>query len=143
MACKGCKKEGETQEPQIVVGWKAYMVTGQVYAGRTLADWRDLPDDGVLVVMLYYDKFCTQGQTRYRRILQGNDWYFIAPGVLDQVYGHGNESPDEIARRYPGAVVKRGQWTDDTHYQQVVAIALDDHAVSEIGIAPVDGTDDR
>lgn len=146
--CVSCPREGHPDlQPIQVVGWKVWVVTPQsevkTLTGRTLAACRSVPDDGVLVWMLYYDRFNTSGDVRYRRIEQGSDTYFCAPGMSDVLYGHSDDKPDTVKARYPGAVVKLGKWADDATYRRVVNEAMDDFGVSAFGVTPVPGTSDR
>lgn len=146
MPCQDCPQEGRPNlPPQLVVGWKVWLRDGSVRGGRTPADWAALPDDGILCVLLYYNRFSTDGQTRYRRVIQ-DDYYWMAPGTLDHIYGQHSEKGHDLAdlhRRYPGVVVKRGAWTDDAHFKVLIDEALNDHQVSLIGLRPEPGTDDR
>ena len=91
------------------------------------AQWAQLPASGVQVVMLYYDEFSpTPSYERYRRIMQGNDRYWLAPGLNDAIYGQGNESADALAAKYPGVLVKEGAWIDDDTYKSIVDEAMAD-----------------
>ena len=127
----------------MVVGWKVWYADGSKYVGKTLQEWQKTPDDGVILVMLYYNRHSVDGGTRYRRICQGDDYYWQAPGKLDVIYGHGSDAPELVQKRYPGASVKRGSWTDDAHYRLLVDGAMSDHVVSELGIEPEPNTEDR
>jgi len=83
--------------------------------------WEDLPDDGLLGIRWYEDKFKEpdpNGNTvRIGLKMTGMDYYFQAPGPNGIIMGadidHREvDRKEEIQRRYPGAVVKRGKWTD-------------------------------
>ncbi len=147
-ACTDCPREGQPGIPdQVVVGWKVWTYDNaaqrvNIFTGKTLADWQKLPD-GILIVMLYYNRFNTTGEVRYRRVEMGNDFYFVAPGLGDFIYGHSDDKPDAIQKKYIGAVVKAGVWIDDATYKRIVAEAMSDYSVSAMGIAPVPGTSDR
>lgn len=143
MGCLGCPKEGETNEPKVIVGWKAWYSDGKKYGGKTLSDWKQLPDDGLLIVMLYYNRFSTDGTLRYKRIMMGNDFYWCHPGNMDNIYAQGDEGETEIKKRYPQASIKRGAWTDDAHFQMIIDQAMADENVSELGIKPEQGTRDK
>jgi hypothetical protein len=98
--CLDCPPEKSLR----VERWRIWFDDGSVHDGRTLDDWTALPDDGVLGLVLFYER---EGN---RRIASGNDWYWAFAGPRDTVYAHADEDP---RRRYPSAVVKRGRWTDD------------------------------
>lgn len=116
-----------------VIGWKAWFADGSLHVGTTRRDWEALPEDGLLIVMLYYDEF-TQGipDQRYRRIVQGSDLYFVTDGPADLIFGQATdpETSASILARYPGASVKRGRWTDDHTHAQIAAEAMADHDYS-------------
>lgn len=99
---------------QDVVRWRVWYVGGEVREGKTFTDWQTLPDDGVLIVMLYHEDGT-------RRIEQGNDSYWATP---EGAYAHSNDPAEEIKRRYVGASVKRGKWTTDAEMQRVEAEAM-------------------
>lgn len=141
MACKDCPKEGDPNAPpQLVVGFRIWYVDGTIATGTTRADWEQLPDDGVLIVMLYYNRFDTGGDSRYRRVLMSNDHFWHAPGTMDAIFGQSDDAPHVITAKYEQAHVKRGKWTDDAHYKTVVAAAMANYNVSDFGIVPVAGT---
>jgi hypothetical protein len=99
-----------------VLGWRCWYDDGKVY-DSVKYDWKDLPDDGVLVKIIYY-------QDGTKQIQQGMDYYYEAPHCCGEVI-RGTAMPrDDVFGRYDGAVVKRGRWTPDEFYQQVVDMAL-------------------
>lgn len=100
---------------QDVQRWSVWFVGGERIDGESFEDWRALPDDGVLTVMLWFDDGT-------RRVEQGNDFYFATP---DGVYGHNDHPQEETERRYPGASVKRGKWTTDAEMHRVAAEAIE------------------
>lgn len=101
--------------------WTIWYADGFVVSGLTDADWAALPDDGVVVVRLDY---CSSDDERNGRIIQGSDFYFMAPGLDDWIYASTNESAEQILARYPQALIKRGQWVDDAAYARMTAEAL-------------------
>jgi hypothetical protein len=115
-----------------VIGWKAWYADGSKYVGTTRDDWVALPPVGVLVVMLYYDDHTVSDPTlRYRRVMMGNDRYWLASGgPVDLIYAQGNESSNEILTNYPDALVKEGRWTDDHTFKAADADAMQDHDYS-------------
>ena len=98
-----------------VARWRVWYVGGRVRNGRTFGAWKRLPDDGVLTVMLWFDDGT-------RRVEQGNDSYFATP---EGVFGHNDETAEQIEARYPGASVKRGMWTTDAEMHRVAAEAIE------------------
>lgn len=96
---------------QDVVRWRAWYVGGQVFDGESFEDWRRLPDDGVLEVLVMFE-----GERRTSRFMSGNDRYWSTP---DGVWAHSDDPHDEIAERYPGASIKRGMWTTDAEMNRV------------------------
>lgn len=88
-----------------VVGWRAWYTDGSKYNSKD-TKWKDLPDDGVVVIVLYFDN-------KTRRIMDGSDWYFRAKHESgDFIYGENNDSPEENKKRYGEDIsLKRGKWT--------------------------------
>lgn len=102
-------------DPQQVTRWRVWYVGGATIDGQSFEDWRALPDDGVLSVMLWF----ADGT---RRVQQGNDSYFATAGG---VFGHNDETVAQVEARYEGASVKRGKWTTDHEMQQVARAAIE------------------
>ena len=69
-----------------VVGFKCWFADGSKVSVRTQGrnrqqvegDLAALAATGLQIIMLYYGEFSVDGKTRYRRILMGNDIYYIA-----------------------------------------------------------------
>lgn len=106
-----------------VQGWRAWYVGGQVYEGTTFAQWHDLPADGVLVVMLYYDRDAAQGRP-LRLSLSGDDYYWQTPAA---VFGSSKDAQEQIKLRYPGASLKRGKWGTLDAMDAASAASRDSH----------------
>jgi len=104
----------ESAHPQEVIGWRCWYDSGSVY-DSTGTSWSELPNDGVLVVMLYR-------RDGTRRVMSGNDYYWTSQHKEGVVYGQSNEYPDPA--RYPGALVKRGRMAPDHVMQQADADAM-------------------
>lgn len=100
---------------EAVARFRAWYTEGRVFDGDGFEDWRALPADGVLSVMLWFGDGT-------RRVEQGNDSYFATP---EGIYGHSDDPAGEIERRYPGASVKRGKWTTDAEMHRVAAEAME------------------
>lgn len=91
----------------MIASFRAWYTEGRVFDGETFEDWQALPDDGFL-----YGAVMSSDHTG--RQMGGNDSYF---STEDGIYGHSNDSVEEIERRYPGASVKRGKWTTEDELQ--------------------------
>ena len=95
-----------------VIGWRAWYADGSKYDSAT-TEWKDLPDDGMLVNVLYFDENRPDGKP-LRRINNGTDWYFRAKGLKGFIYGSNNDTPEENKERYGDDILlKRGKWTDE------------------------------
>jgi hypothetical protein len=88
-------------------GWRIWLTDDRQYNSRE-HEWAEVPDDGVLVLKLYYDAWANP-DVRYTLVLDGDDHYFHVPET--NLYGCSNDPIEEIKERYPGALVKRGMWT--------------------------------
>jgi hypothetical protein len=83
-----------------------------------VAQWTALPDDGVLAFKFYFD---AKAPTRLSQNLNGNDWYWIQPTDNGIVFGHSDDTKEDILTRYPGALLKRGMWTTVNDIQRVIS----------------------
>jgi hypothetical protein len=107
-----------------VASWKAWYIGGRVFCSATHA-WADLPDDGMLFLKLYFDERTPDG-VQLGQNCSGDDWYWHVPGT--DLYAHDSrQTRDEIERRYPGAILKRGKWTTPDEMQRVNAEANGQH----------------
>lgn len=96
-----------------VIGWRAWYADGSKYDSKT-TNWRDLPDDGVLIIVLYFDDKRPDGKP-LRRINSGVDWYFKARGLKGSIYGLNNDTSEENKKRYgEDVLLKQGKWTDES-----------------------------
>lgn len=92
---------------------------GAVVHGDGFDDWKAAPDDGVLRVDVQVSNDHTQA-------LYGREQYFATP---DGVWGHSDDSIEEVRKRYPGAAVKRGKWTTAPEMKAVQGLAVEAKAV--------------
>jgi len=110
-----------------VIGWRVWYADGSQHNSKD-TEWEDLPDDGVLIIVLYFDEKRPDGKP-LRRINSGVDWYFRAKGLRDFIYGQNNDTPEENRKRYGDNIsLKQGKWTDEeTMYkaEQEASEALD------------------
>lgn len=93
-----------------VVGWRVYYTDSRVYTSER-TNWKDLPEDGVLLLKLYYDEWAND-RVRYTKVLSGDDYYFHVPD--SDIFGCNNDPPSETVSRYDGLTkeyIKRGKWT--------------------------------
>lgn len=97
-----------------------------------MAEWEKLPDDGVLAFKFYYD-VCSP--TRLAQNLNGNDWYWLQPTDKGVLFGHSDDTQENILARYPGAVLRRGQWTTPDEMQRVIT---EQSAATYWADAPID-----
>lgn len=137
-----------------VVGFKVWWADGTRsvirLSGRSRIqvgnDVTALPATGLQVVILYYDEFSVDGLTRYRRILQGNDYYYVfyddtpPPQLRDWAFGQTNNVADTLT--HVGSKVMTGSQVSDLAYKTWVDAAMGDFQVSEFGLTPVGGTQD-
>lgn len=102
------------------LAWRAWTIAGKFNSAENC--WEDLPDDGIYHVVVYFQK---NGRV-LRRPLSGQDYYFCQrrEGRADLI-GSSNHAPSETRRRYPGAVLKRGMWTDDYEYARISDEAME------------------
>ncbi len=99
-----------------VLGWRAWYAGGTVYDSRSTT-WANLPDDGALAFVIYFAGNIPGGvHSSLRRIMTGTDYYFL---VGPDLYAQSDDAPEEITRRYPGAILKRGRWAPD--YEMMAA----------------------
>lgn len=107
-----------------VIGWRAWYADGSKYDSET-TEWRDLPDDGVLIIVLYFDDKRPDGKP-LRRINSGVDWYFKATGLKGSIYGLNNDTPEENKKRYGEDIsLKQGKWTDEPIMYQAEKEAME------------------
>lgn len=118
-----CCAEEKPNETTEVAGWRAWY-KGMVRYNSGEVSWADLPDDGLLGAVVYFRK----GDRKERRIMTGCDWYFYSPA--DESYFDNNAPPESNLLRYPGCILKRGQWTNETEMRQV------DQEAAGAGAAP-------
>ena len=99
-----------------VAGWRAYY-PDEVYAADE-TEWRDLPEEGVQVIVLFYEEHAAEG-VRYRKLLDGDDFYYHVPD--SDVFGSTNDRediPDE-------AIVKQGLEISDNEFFNTKQEAVD------------------
>lgn len=97
-----------------VAGWRAWYAGGRICSARSTT-WARLPELGIVVVAVYYAAFTVAG-VRYRRFLDGGDWYWPwdRSGTSD-ARGAWIEPPAHV----PPALLKRGVWVSDREFAEI------------------------
>lgn len=98
-----------------MAGQVVWYTDGRVYSTLD-TPFAEMPEDGVLIRMIYFEERSAAG-IRHREIQQGHDWYFETP---TGVCGANSDPAEEIARRYPGATMKRGMWGTTEEYARAI-----------------------
>lgn len=100
--------------------WKVWYTEGRIFEGSSGEEFAALPDDGFLGMTVCYPDGT-------RRVASGDDYYWTAPGDAGPIYAHGtiNLTPEIIAKRYPGASIKLGHWTDEQTMRDVSAAMME------------------
>ena len=109
----------------VVVGWKAWDTQNRVYSSD-VHSWEELPKEGALVVMVYFDELDSGGK-HYREILKGRRRYFKAVGSSNNEFFKGTLwNEQKILRTYDTREdwVKEGVWDDDATMEAAIAEAL-------------------
>lgn len=102
-----------------VIAWKVWYYGGAAFCSDSVT-WAELPDDGVLGIVTVFDERNPHNGERFRRVIDGRDWYWKAPGPEGEpIFGFSDDDPTEILDRYPGASLKRGKWTSDPEMSRV------------------------
>jgi hypothetical protein len=102
-----------------MTAWKAWYRGGSSYCSSGV-DWADLPDDGLLGIVIVFDEFAPGTTTRLRRIVSGSDLYWMVDLLGRPTICQGSHE-DKPEKRYPGASIKKGVWTSDEEMQRVNA----------------------
>lgn len=102
-----------------VVGWRIWYradTEGGAYFDSSTTDWRDLPELGVLQLVVYF----ADGR---RMTLGGQDYYWIEKGGDGQVAYCSDKSNSAILPEGDPSAIKRGKWTSGTEMADVEAKA--------------------
>lgn len=103
-----------------IIGFRTWYENDKVYDSKSTT-WKELPDDGLIVVILYENKRLRSDDGYYRRILSNKSFYWVMPdNPLDVFYD--DENP---TKRYPGAIIKLGKWVDYDQYEAVTVTAME------------------
>lgn len=100
-----------------IVSWRAWYTEGRKFDSVN-THWEDLPQDGVLVFVLY------QRSKGHRRMMCGVSLYWKEEIREGTIYACDNVAdaliPDGLSQKY----IKRGKWTTDEEYARVREEAL-------------------
>lgn len=100
-------------DSQIVIGHRVWYSDGAVLTDP----WEELPDDGILIKMLYF-------KDGTKEIQHGLDFYYEAPHPSGGIIRGAGMKEDQIVDRYPGAIIKRGIWSPNEFYHKAVEEAM-------------------
>ena len=106
-----------------IIGFKIWYLDGSMQAS---SNWRELSVADVLIVMAYYNEFFEEDK-RYRKVIDGCDWYWFADGDI-----HGVRSEDGVTRLpKPDGIddldLKRGEWApSQAVFEQVTTASNND-----------------
>jgi hypothetical protein len=92
--------------------------------GNSEADWIAAPDNGVVMVAVYY------GNDEYGRklgqFLNSSDWYWMCNEDISHNCYSTMERDVWVENTAPeGAITKAGKWTTDEHMDAVVNLAVE------------------
>lgn len=102
-----------------ITGWRAYFADGTIRTSKTVARWNDLPDDGLVGLVLFFD----DGK---KRRLTGGDYFFL--NLAQNKYGADGGDHAFLAAKYPGAFLIRGILTDDENMRYIERRMKEDNA---------------
>jgi hypothetical protein len=100
-----------------LLGWVAWYSGNRTFHSDSTS-WEQLPNDGAIAFMLFFDAVSPEG-TLMRRIMINTDHYFLAMTPEGPIYGNSNDPIDTILQRYPGAQIKLGQFISDPAYYAI------------------------
>lgn len=103
MACSGCNEQKRAVAAR--VWFKGNVVADIDSAAAWAALPAQYPDHYVLAVKVFFAEAGTA------RNCSGCDRYWLVEAGDCWTIAHGNDAPEEIARKYPGATVLEGAWT--------------------------------
>lgn len=101
----------EAARPRRIVALQAWFAGDRVFRGEfagaaeLIEWWRGLPDDGALAFRAWFNH---RAPVRLGARLSGCRWYFLL-AQEDAALDGDDGPPEEIRRRYPQAILKRGQ----------------------------------
>lgn len=99
-----------------VIGWRVWVDDGRIFT--SINHWADIPEDGIILMYIYKEG-------GYREGFSGHDHYFHAPHSEGTIYGCNDDPIEEIEKRYPGAIVKKGKWVPPEVFERVQKEAVE------------------
>jgi len=110
----------KTESSSRVIAWVLYYADNVPHtavvddAGKHIDYFKSLPDDGVQSWYLYKADGRREGH-------EGSQWYYIVVTPEGIVYDSDARmaNPEEIQKRYPGAIVKRGKRVSNEHFERI------------------------
>ncbi|KKM85738.1 hypothetical protein LCGC14_1286050 [marine sediment metagenome] len=95
-----------------IIGWKVWYTKDRFYSSRE-TKWKDLPEDGFLVGMVYEAQTSPQGHN-YRIFYKAMDYYWSDSDIGLNLF-KSNDYPS-----VPTSLVKHGIWVSDEEYQATI-----------------------
>ena len=102
-----------------ITGWRAYFADGSIRTSKTFKSWEDLPTDGMLGLVTYFD----DGK---KRCVTGGDYFYL--DTSSNKYGMDKGEHIALAVKYPATFLVRGMWTDDENMKKMEARMKSDFA---------------
>lgn len=105
------------------VAWRAWFKGGARYDSRS-SRWREIPDEGCLLFVVYMGEKTKMGGYPYRKIVSGGDWYWMDEGGMI----HCSDTHDNMGQWVDPPEVdglKRGIWTTDEEMTDVQSEATE------------------
>lgn len=102
-----------------ITGWRAYFADGQILTSKTVRNWTDIPDDGMVGLVIFFSNGT-------KRRLTGGDYFFL--NLQEDKYGADGGKLLDLALKYPGAFLVRGKLTDDERMKAIEARMKSDAA---------------
>ena len=93
-----------------ITGWRAYFHDGTIRTSKTFTTWNDLPIDGMLGLVVYFDDNTKRRST-------GGDYFYL--DTTTDKYGMDKGNQVDLAVKYPAAFLVRGIWTDDENMKRI------------------------
>lgn len=102
-----------------ITGWRAYFHDGAIRTSKTFTSWSDLPTDGMIGLVVYFDDGTKRRST-------GGDYFYL--DTLIGKYGMDKGGQVGLAVKYPATFLVRGMWTDDENMKKMEARMKSDFA---------------
>ncbi len=100
-----------------VIGWRVWVDDEIGVYDSNDHEWLMIPCDGIILMYVYKEG-------GYREGFSGHDHYFHAPHKEGIIYGCNDDSVEEIEKRYPRAIIKKGKWVPSEMMSRIQSEAL-------------------